>query len=117
VPTESRFTSRRKERILELLAAGASRGAAARAAGVHPSTLCRWVQRGRTASPGTAWARFLKDVQAAERTHEPQALRDQRAEYEGWDRDPFAALAYVLATDEWAADPARALAAVLDTDS
>jgi hypothetical protein len=62
-------------RILELLAAGASRRAAAAGAGVDHSTLGRWLARGETASPEGRWAEFLRDVRAAEAEPKIRALR------------------------------------------
>ena len=63
----AKFTHARRELILELLSAGASRRSAARASGIDPSTLTKWVRRGEQARyPESAYRRFLDDVLDAE---------------------------------------------------
>jgi hypothetical protein len=70
----SKFVQPRKQLILRLLAAGASRRHAAEASGINHATLYRWLQRGRAAAPGTAYRRFAIDLLAAEAQPRLQAL-------------------------------------------
>ena len=75
------FTVRRRELILEVLRAGASRRAAARAAGVDHSTLIKWIRRGEHAShPESMYRRFQEDVLAAEADPKLRVLRSASAE-------------------------------------
>lgn len=79
MPTPSKFTQARRTRILELLSAGASRRTAAAAVGIDHQTLSRWLARGKSASEGSRWARFLLNVEAAEahpRLRVLQAIHD-----------------------------------------
>lgn len=62
MPARSKFDRRPKERIITLLAAGASRREAARGAAISPATLTRWVQRGRRGAPGGRWRQFHDEV-------------------------------------------------------
>lgn len=63
----SKFTHSRKERILQVLQAGGTRLDAAKAAGVTPMTLRRWLERGRTSRvPDGMWERFRNAVLDAE---------------------------------------------------
>jgi hypothetical protein len=66
MPNRSKFTERRRQRILAILAAGGSRRTAARVAGIDPATLRAWIQRGGHAAPGGRLRRFYEDVMAAE---------------------------------------------------
>jgi hypothetical protein len=70
----SKFTAARRELILELLAAGASRRAAAAAAGIGHQTLLRWVTRGEAASEGSRWHNFYLAVEEAEARPRLRAL-------------------------------------------
>jgi len=71
------FTVRRRELILELLRAGASRRAAARAAGVHHTTLVKWLRRGEHARhPESQYALFREEVIEAEANPAMRALRE-----------------------------------------
>jgi hypothetical protein len=79
MPTPSRFTEARRARLIAILASGGSRAAAARAAAIHPSTLSRWLARGRTAHPEGRWAAFYREVERVERlapTLQPIEERD-----------------------------------------
>jgi IS30 family transposase len=72
----AKFTVRRRELILDLLRAGASRRAAARAAGVHHTTLVKWLRRGEQARhPESQYACFREEVLEAEGHPEMRALR------------------------------------------
>jgi hypothetical protein len=66
MPTPSKFTSRTRTRVLQVLAAGGSRREAARAAGISHGTLGRWLERGKTGHPQGRWAEFRRAVEAAE---------------------------------------------------
>jgi hypothetical protein len=91
MPTPSKFTARRRDAILQLLAVGASRRAAARAAGIHHATPLRWLSRGQTAAPGGRWSAFYDAVIEAE-CHagvRELALADPFGE------DPVAAVAFL----------------------
>ena len=71
----AKFTVQRRELILELLRAGASRRAAARVAGVDHSTLIKWIRRGEQAShPESQYRRFLGEVLEAEANPRIRAL-------------------------------------------
>jgi transposase len=64
--TETKFVERRKPILLQLLAAGASRSHAAAAAGVSRSTFYVWMRQGEKGHPEGHWARFRREVLAAE---------------------------------------------------
>lgn len=66
MPTPSKFTEARRRVVIAALRCGASRRTAAKLAGVHVATLCRWVERGRDASPTGRWRAFHDAVIAAE---------------------------------------------------
>lgn len=70
----AKFTVRRRELILELLRAGASRRAAAAAAGVDHSTLIKWIRRGERAHPESQYRRFVGEVLEAEANPKIRAL-------------------------------------------
>lgn len=53
MPTPSKFTKDRRERILQALQVGASLDTAAAVGGVGPTTLKRWIEEGRTAAEGS----------------------------------------------------------------
>jgi transposase-like protein len=80
VPRPSKFTSRRKERVLAILGAGGSRREAARAAGIDPATLRSWIRRGERSTPEGAFGRFLADVRAAESGQRLVGLEPDRDE-------------------------------------
>lgn len=89
----AKFTERRRELILELLGAGASRRAAARATGVHHTTLVKWLRRGEQARhPESAYRRFLRDVLEAEADPKMRALRSA---YDGLSTDPDRAWEFI----------------------
>src|SRR5262245_25977014 len=69
MPGRSKFTAYRRAMVLQLLAAGASRTRAARAARIDDATLGRWLRRGRTAARGGRWRTFYEDVIQAEAEH------------------------------------------------
>jgi hypothetical protein len=79
LPTVSKFTASRKSRILQILRAGGSRREAAKAAGIDPVTLSRWIETGRTSpAPNGRWAEFRKAVLEAEGAPpELQVLQDR----------------------------------------
>ncbi len=94
--TPSKFTADRRRRILELLGVGASRRAAATAAGIDHATLLRWLRRGEKAAPGGRWAQFYAEVQEAEAHPSLRALERARArEFE----DPMAAMRFLERTE------------------
>jgi hypothetical protein len=92
--------------ILEILAAGGSRRAAAARAGIDHATLGRWLERGRQGAPGGRWHSFANDVAQAE-TH--PAMRALREEYDRLGESPSAALRFLEHTD-WAAEDEPELA-------
>jgi transposase-like protein len=73
VPTPSKFTEDRKQRVLEALRIGASHQTAAAIAGIDAATLTRWLQRGRAARSG-AFREFVQAVEAAEAEPKMRAL-------------------------------------------
>jgi transposase len=74
------FTRARRDLILELLGAGTSRRAAARAAGVHHTTLVKWLRRGEQARhPDSLFRRFRDDVLDAEAHPKMRAIRAAHA--------------------------------------
>lgn len=74
MPGPSKFTADRRERILEALRYGSSYRTAAAYAGVDPSQLTRWLQRGRAAKEG-AYSDFAAAVEKAEAEPKIRALR------------------------------------------
>jgi hypothetical protein len=83
--SESKFTSRRRERVLEILRAGGSRRQAAVAAGVDHSTLGDWIAKGEQATPGTRYRDFADAVAEAEGA--PPRLVALRREQDSMDAD------------------------------
>jgi hypothetical protein len=75
VPARSKFTAPVKAKILELLAAGASRRAASAFAGVDHATLLRWLRRGENASEGSRFREFYEQVAEAEAHPKLRALQ------------------------------------------
>lgn len=65
----SRFTDEIRAQIVASVAAGASLPDAARAAGVHPSTVKGWVTRGRRGD--NPYAEFVGELEAARQDREP----------------------------------------------
>lgn len=89
----AKFTVRRRELILDLLRAGASRRCAATAAGIAPSTLIKWLRRGDRAShPESQYRAFRSEVLEAEAHPEMRALR---ASYDRISADPDLAWRYI----------------------
>jgi hypothetical protein len=77
VPTVSKFTQNRKERILQVLRAGGSLRQAALAGEIDATTLGRWLEAGRTGHPNGRRAEFRRQVLEAEGTPpELQLLKD-----------------------------------------
>jgi hypothetical protein len=72
----SKFRAAARARVLEILGAGGSRAQAARAAGIDPATLSRWVARGSRAAPGGRWRAFYEAVMTAEADPHLTPLRD-----------------------------------------
>ena len=74
MPMPSKFTESRRRVILAALGCGASRRTAAKLASIDHQTLGRWIERGRTSSPGGRWRQFFEDVLAAEAAEPRPAL-------------------------------------------
>jgi hypothetical protein len=85
VPGRTKFIGARREKILEILAAGGSRRAAAAAAGIDHATLSRWLERGRKGAVGGSWRTFLEAVERAE--GDPHLLALKR-DYDLWEERP-----------------------------
>jgi hypothetical protein len=85
LPGRSKFTSPRKARILEVIAAGGSRRAAAAGAGIDHATLSRWLERGRRGAEGGTWRTFLEAVEQAEIGPHLVALK---RDLESWEERP-----------------------------
>jgi len=60
------LTDEQKATLLEKLAGGHSRDAAAKSVGVRPSTLCAWIRRGNGKHPDNPYRKFLGKVIKAE---------------------------------------------------
>ena len=89
----AKFTVRRREQILELLRAGASRRTAATASGIDHSTLTKWIRRGEQArSSESQYRRFVDDVREAEAHPEMRVLRES---YDAMAGDPVLAWRFV----------------------
>jgi hypothetical protein len=95
MPNRSKFSERRRQRILAVLAAGGSRRTAAKVAGIDPATLRGWLQRGERGAPGGRWATFYADVQAAEAGHRLVGLPDDDED------DVVAAMRYLDQSGGW----------------
>lgn len=61
-----KFNRNRARAIITALMAGNFRSVAARYAGIAPGTLTKWIERGKSAKPGTVMAKFFADVEQAE---------------------------------------------------
>jgi hypothetical protein len=100
VPAHLKFNRAIAARVVELLAAGASRRQAAQAVGIHHSQIARWVARGdRQLGSGTRFDSFARAVHLAETPSAPPilvALRDQQAR---WEAHPFEALRFLEETE------------------
>jgi transposase-like protein len=70
----SKFTAERKEIILNALRIGAPLKDAAEWAGIDPSQLTRWIQRGEKAAEGTSWRNFHDEVRVAQAEPKMKAL-------------------------------------------
>jgi transposase-like protein len=77
MPTPSKFVEWRRQMILQLLSAGASRTRAARAADIDDATLGRWIRKGQKAHPEGRWHAFYLDVVQAEAEPRLQALKSR----------------------------------------
>jgi hypothetical protein len=66
MPRPSKFSTRRRERVIAALSAGASRRQAEVVAGLGRGTLYRWLKRGERAHPENRWAQFYRDALLAE---------------------------------------------------
>jgi len=66
----SKATPERLTRFLELVKAGVTRGGAAQAVGVDPTTVCRWMR-----TPGPEFDRFRVLVRHAEAMFEQRLVR------------------------------------------
>lgn len=74
MPTPTKFTAANRQKILEALQVGASRNVAAAVAGIDAGTLSRWLDKGKSASAESNWARFLAEVTQAEAQPKMRAL-------------------------------------------
>jgi hypothetical protein len=75
----AKFTGARRELILELLSAGASRRKAPHAAEISPSTLAKWLRLGeRSRYPESYYRRFYLAVLEAEAHPSIRALKTQQ---------------------------------------
>lgn len=82
---QRKFTKQARERVLKALAAGCHRVTAAGYAGIHETTLSRWVSFGDDQHPDykgpkTAWVQFHSDVNRAEHEAEVNAVAKVRSE-------------------------------------
>jgi hypothetical protein len=86
-----------REKILLALRMGAFREVACRVAGIHPSTLCRWMQR-----EDEPYASFAREVEEAEAAVE---VRASHVLLEGAEKDPILAMRWLERRhkDRWAA--------------
>jgi transposase-like protein len=105
VPTPSKFNSRRRAVIIELLASGHSRAAAARAAGVDPSQLSRWIAKGKAGHPEGRWRMFSDLVELAESRRQPPILVPLSAQERDWTRNPDLAWKFLQDAGELQPDP------------
>ena len=71
----AKFTRARRELILQLLAAGASRRGAAKASRISHSTLLGWLKRGERGHPESAYRAFRAQVLEAEAHPKMRMLR------------------------------------------
>jgi transposase-like protein len=70
----SKFTAENRQKVIEALQVGASRNEAARIAKIGPTTLKRWLEEAKSASEGSAKAKFRDDVEEAEAHPKMRAL-------------------------------------------
>jgi transposase-like protein len=87
----SKFTADRRQAIVALLGAGASRRKAAAAVDIDHATLLRWLRRGEKAAPGGRWREFYEAVIDAE-AHPSLRPLERIYSRELEDGDPLAAL-------------------------
>ena len=87
----TKLTPDRKDRIVKAMGAGNYLEAAARSAGVHPSTVYRWLERAEQEAEGL-YRDFAEDVRRAEAEAEVHAVAIVRRAMSG---DWRAALAYL----------------------
>jgi hypothetical protein len=74
MPATSKFTADRRETIIQALRIGASLRSAAATAGIEPSTLTRWLQRGERAREGSLWREFRTEIRRAQAEPKLRAL-------------------------------------------
>jgi hypothetical protein len=74
MPTPSKFTAERRDKIIQALQVGASRRTACHIAGVDESNLRRWLARGLEAAEGTRYRDFYEEVRKAEASPSMRAL-------------------------------------------
>lgn len=74
MPTPSKFTAERRQRIIQALSIGASRNTAAGIAGVDESAIRRWIAKGKEAEPGSRFREFYEEVIQAEASPRMRAL-------------------------------------------
>ena len=87
----TKLTPERRDRIVKAMGAGNYLEAAARSAGVHPSTVYRWLERAER-EPDGLYRDFAEEVRRAEADAEVHAVAIvRRAMAEDWK----AALAYL----------------------
>jgi hypothetical protein len=101
MPRPSKFTERRRQRVLAVLSAGGSRNAAEAAAGLGHGTLYRWLKRGERGHPEGRWGRFRRDVMAAE-AGPPGPVGIPSDDRDDYDVELKWAM-WVLERDNWAA--------------
>jgi hypothetical protein len=74
VPTVSKFTAERRDKIVQALQVGASRRTASHIAGIDESNLRRWLVKGAEAAEGTRFREFYEEVRRAEASPSMRAL-------------------------------------------
>jgi hypothetical protein len=100
VPTPSKFRAATRARVIELLASGHSRAAAARGASIDPATLSRWVEKGRNGEPEGRWRLFADLVELAESRQQQPVLVALQNEFD-WERDPSLAMKFLERAGEF----------------
>ena len=75
MPRPTKLSPQRQAQICEYVAQGSSREVAARACGVDPATLYRWMQRGE-AEPAGIYRKFCEAIKKADAEAELASLRN-----------------------------------------